>query len=190
MCRRYGYGCFLHRHNPTTPSLQLAYGQMTSTQNEQRDSSSDLNLDLLLQSHLPQQILICSINQPSNYSLQSPLRPTTTMNSLRTIPTRALPFARTRFFSTSPLARKSAVESATDSVKNVDRKISDAAVKAIEKGGSFAPCQSRVSQQQARHQHSPLMTLPFSHSMTKSSAQASPPSPPLHTTRRNSSEVY
>ncbi|KAL8871768.1 MAG: hypothetical protein Q9198_007346 [Flavoplaca austrocitrina] len=60
------------------------------------------------------------------------------MNSLRTIPTRALPLTRTRFFSTSPLARKSAVDAATDTVKTVDRKISDAAVKGIEKGEQAA----------------------------------------------------
>lgn len=59
------------------------------------------------------------------------------MNSLRTIPTRALPLARTRFFSTSPLARKSAVDAAADTVKTMDRKISDAAVKGIEKGGTL-----------------------------------------------------
>lgn len=60
------------------------------------------------------------------------------MNSLRTLPTKALPLARTRFFSTSPLPRKSAVDAATDTVKSVDRTISDAAVKGIEKGGMLA----------------------------------------------------
>lgn len=57
------------------------------------------------------------------------------MNSLRTIPVRALPLARARFFSTSPLARKSAVDAAKDTAKTVDRTISDAAVKGIERGG-------------------------------------------------------
>ncbi|KAI4111451.1 MAG: hypothetical protein LQ339_000650 [Xanthoria mediterranea] len=60
------------------------------------------------------------------------------MNSLRTLPTKALPLARTRFFSTSSLARKSAVDAATDTVKSVDRTISDAAVKGIEKGEQAA----------------------------------------------------
>lgn len=60
------------------------------------------------------------------------------MNSFRTLPTKALPLARTRFFSTSPLARKSAVDAAADTVKSVDRTISDAAVKGIEKGGMLA----------------------------------------------------
>ncbi|KAL8949635.1 MAG: hypothetical protein Q9183_007587 [Haloplaca sp. 2 TL-2023] len=57
------------------------------------------------------------------------------MNSLRVIPRKALPLARSRLFSTSPLARKSAVDQAKDTVKSVDQTISNAAVKGIEKGG-------------------------------------------------------
>ncbi|KAL8833253.1 MAG: hypothetical protein Q9170_004385 [Blastenia crenularia] len=57
------------------------------------------------------------------------------MNTLRT---RALPLARTRFLSTSPLSRKSAVDAAKDTVKSADRTISDAAVKGIEKGEQAA----------------------------------------------------
>lgn len=72
---------------------------------------------------------------PKNRS-HTPSRPSEVeMNSLRTIPTRALPLARTRFFSTSPLARKSAVDTAKDTAKAADRTIADAAVKGIEKSG-------------------------------------------------------
>ncbi|ORY12732.1 hypothetical protein BCR34DRAFT_482229 [Clohesyomyces aquaticus] len=40
-----------------------------------------------------------------------------------------------RLFSTSPIVRKSPVETVKDAAKAVDRTISDAAVKGIEKGG-------------------------------------------------------
>ena len=48
---------------------------------------------------------------------------------------RLQPLARqARFFATSPY-RKSVVDTAKDAVKKVDRKVADAAVKGIEKGG-------------------------------------------------------
>ena len=42
-----------------------------------------------------------------------------------------------RLFSTSPIARKSPVETVKDAAKAVDAKISGAAVKGIEKGGTY-----------------------------------------------------
>jgi len=42
-----------------------------------------------------------------------------------------------RLFSTSPITRKTIVETAKDALKAVDRTISDAAVKGIETGGMF-----------------------------------------------------
>jgi hypothetical protein len=48
-----------------------------------------------------------------------------------------------RLFSTTPIARKSPVETVKDAVKVVDRAVSDAAVKGIEKGGTLTsslPC--------------------------------------------------
>ena len=51
---------------------------------------------------------------------------------------RLQPLARqARLFTTSP-NRQSAVDSAKETVKKVDRTISDAAVKGIEKGGMFS----------------------------------------------------
>jgi hypothetical protein len=44
-----------------------------------------------------------------------------------------------RLFSTTPIARKSPVETIKDAAKVVDRTISDAAVKGIEKGGMYTP---------------------------------------------------
>jgi len=41
-----------------------------------------------------------------------------------------------RLFSTTPFVRKSATETVKDAAKSVDRTISDAAVKGIEKGGT------------------------------------------------------
>lgn len=41
-----------------------------------------------------------------------------------------------RLFSTSPIVRKSPVETVKDAAKKVDRTVSDAAVKGIEKGGT------------------------------------------------------
>lgn len=41
-----------------------------------------------------------------------------------------------RLFSTSPIVRKSPVETVKDAAKAVDRKVSDAAVKGIETGGT------------------------------------------------------
>lgn len=41
-----------------------------------------------------------------------------------------------RLFSTTPVARKGPVETIKDAAKAVDRTISDAAVKGIEKGGT------------------------------------------------------
>lgn len=43
-----------------------------------------------------------------------------------------------RLFSTSPIVRKSPVETVKDAAKTVDRTVSDAAVKGIEKGGTFS----------------------------------------------------
>jgi hypothetical protein len=42
-----------------------------------------------------------------------------------------------RLFSTTPVARKSPVETIKDAAKAVDRTISGAAVKGIEKGGTY-----------------------------------------------------
>jgi len=42
-----------------------------------------------------------------------------------------------RTFTTSPLARKSIVDSAKDGLKAVDRSVSDTLVKGIETGGTF-----------------------------------------------------
>lgn len=42
-----------------------------------------------------------------------------------------------RLFSTSPIARKSPVETVKDAAKKVDQTISGAAVKGIEKGGKL-----------------------------------------------------
>jgi hypothetical protein len=42
-----------------------------------------------------------------------------------------------RLFSTTPIARKSPVETIKDAAKAVDRTLSGAAVKGIEKGGKF-----------------------------------------------------
>lgn len=42
-----------------------------------------------------------------------------------------------RLFSTSPIARKSPVETVKDAAKAVDQTISGAAVKGIEKGGMY-----------------------------------------------------
>ncbi len=78
------------------------------------------------------------------------------MNSLRTIPSKALPLAtRTRFFSTSPLARKSAVDAAKDAAKTIDRTVADAAVKGIEKGGKSSPILSHPLSS------SPIPSLPY-----------------------------
>lgn len=65
-----------------------------------------------------------------------------TMNSLRIVPRKALPLTRARFLSTSPLARKSAVDAAKDTAKSVDRTVADAAVKGIETAGQ---CSIRFS---------------------------------------------
>lgn len=52
---------------------------------------------------------------------------------------RLQPLARqARLFTTSPY-RQSVVDSAKDTLKKVDRTVSDAAVKGIEKGGMFTP---------------------------------------------------
>ena len=57
--------------------------------------------------------------------------------------TRATPFLGRRTFGTSPVARKSATEAVKDTVKGVDRTISDVAVKGIDKGGKLhCPCSS------------------------------------------------
>lgn len=59
------------------------------------------------------------------------------MSLLKALPRKALPLARTRMFTTSPFVSRSVVEGTTDALKAADRKLSDAAVKAIEKGGQF-----------------------------------------------------
>ncbi|KAL9598744.1 MAG: hypothetical protein Q9219_004302 [cf. Caloplaca sp. 3 TL-2023] len=62
------------------------------------------------------------------------------MNPLLTLRTtlRPLPLLHTRLLSTTAPTRKSAVDAAKDTAKNVDRTISDAAVKGIEKGEQAA----------------------------------------------------
>lgn len=42
-----------------------------------------------------------------------------------------------RLFSTSPIVRKSPVETVKDAAKTVDRTVSDQVVKGIEKGGTY-----------------------------------------------------
>ncbi|KAI4250816.1 MAG: hypothetical protein L6R35_007622, partial [Caloplaca aegaea] len=73
------------------------------------------------------------------------------MSFLRTLPRRALllPSTRpssTRFLSTTPSARKSAVDAAKDTAKAVDRTVADVAVKGIEKGGLFPPLPNNKAQ--------------------------------------------
>lgn len=43
-----------------------------------------------------------------------------------------------RSFSTSPIARKTVVDTAKDTLKKADRTVSDTLVKGIDKGGMFA----------------------------------------------------
>ncbi|RII05801.1 hypothetical protein CUC08_Gglean009016 [Alternaria sp. MG1] len=50
-----------------------------------------------------------------------------------------------RLFSTTPVARKSPVDAIKDAAKAVDRTISGAAVKGIEKGGTYTFHPSRLS---------------------------------------------
>jgi len=78
---------------------------------------------------------------------------------------RILPLARqTRFFSTSPF-RASVLDTAKETVKNVDRTVSNAAVKGIEKAGMspLPPSLSRI----LTHRHLPFpfhfMLKPFQH---------------------------
>jgi hypothetical protein len=47
-----------------------------------------------------------------------------------------------RLFSSSPIARKSPVEAIKDAAKAVDKTISGAAVKGIEKGGTYTSSNS------------------------------------------------
>lgn len=47
-----------------------------------------------------------------------------------------------RLFSTSPIVRKSPVETVKDAAKTVDRAVSDKVVKGIEKGGTYSPLHS------------------------------------------------
>lgn len=61
------------------------------------------------------------------------------MSFLRIVPRKALPLTRTRFFSTTFAAQKTATEAAKDTLKSVDRTVSDAAVRGIEKGGMSYP---------------------------------------------------
>jgi hypothetical protein len=51
-----------------------------------------------------------------------------------------------RLFSTTPITRKSPVETIKDAAKAVDRTISGAAVKGIEKGGTCFPSSPSPSQ--------------------------------------------
>lgn len=59
-----------------------------------------------------------------------------TMSFLKALPRNSLSLARTRVFSTSPYARKSAIDAAKEAAKNLDRTVADAAVKGIERGGT------------------------------------------------------
>ncbi len=59
-----------------------------------------------------------------------------TMSFLKALPRNSLPLARTRVFSTSPYARKSAIDAAKEAAKTLDRTVADAAVKGIERGGT------------------------------------------------------
>ncbi len=57
------------------------------------------------------------------------------MSFLKALPRKALPLTRSRVFSTSPFVSRSVVEGTQDALKAADRKLSKAAVKAIETGG-------------------------------------------------------
>ena len=57
---------------------------------------------------------------------------------LRTLPRNTTPLSRplsTRLFTTSPSIQKSATDSAKETFESVNRTVSDAAVKGMEKGG-------------------------------------------------------
>lgn len=70
---------------------------------------------------------------------------------------RILPLARqTRFFSTSPF-RASVLDTAKETVKNVDRTVSNAAVKGIEKAG-MSPLPPSVA---LTYPYASTFTLPF-----------------------------
>ncbi|KAF2201519.1 hypothetical protein GQ43DRAFT_349577, partial [Delitschia confertaspora ATCC 74209] len=76
----------------------------------------------------------------------------------RTILTRQAP-AGARFFSTTPAARKSVVDSAKDVLKKVDKTVANQAVKGIEKGEQVADAVKSSlpdSTQQAKGQASEL----------------------------------
>ncbi|KAI4164969.1 MAG: hypothetical protein LQ342_001245 [Letrouitia transgressa] len=76
------------------------------------------------------------------------------MSFLLRTSTRTLPIARARLLSTTPLVRKSAVDTAKDAAKNVDRKVSDAAVKGIEKGGKSKANLANIEQASAKAKES------------------------------------
>lgn len=57
------------------------------------------------------------------------------MSLLRVLPRKALPLARSRMFATSPFVSRSVVEGSKDALDAANRKLSEAAVKAIETGG-------------------------------------------------------
>jgi hypothetical protein len=64
-----------------------------------------------------------------------------------------------RLFSTTPVARKSPVETIKDAAKAVDRTISGAAVKGIEKGGTY------TSSHNIPHLHTPYPSFEVHHLM-------------------------
>jgi hypothetical protein len=85
----------------------------------------------------------CCFNPPPN-------QPTTVSESIKTHSTKTLnPSPRqitmfrqaiarqARLFSTAPIARKSVVDSAKETVQQVDKTVAQAAVKGIEKGGTY-----------------------------------------------------
>ncbi|KAL6720969.1 hypothetical protein ACLMJK_000069 [Lecanora helva] len=53
---------------------------------------------------------------------------------LRPLPRKVSPLAGSRLFTTSPYVRKTASETAKETVENVNKTVGDAAVKGIEKG--------------------------------------------------------
>ena len=62
---------------------------------------------------------------------------TAKMSLLRTLPRKVTPLTPTRLFTTSPYVRKSATETAKETLESVNRTVGDAAVKGIEKGRTF-----------------------------------------------------
>jgi hypothetical protein len=88
----------------------------------------------------------------TNHHPTAKKKPTHTINMFRQQIAR-----QARLFSTTPVARKSPVETIKDAAKAVDRTISGAAVKGIEKGGTYKtftplyPVYISISHTQASH---------------------------------------